>query len=470
MFRRTDKVKNIRVWRLWIILLFELIGTALLIFLLVAPSALNLADNTTWYSNVFGDMFVTQALWIAGSILIISLLFGWVSADANPIVTLARVARGQRNGQEAFWIISFQLIGAFAAAFAAYWIGSGHIDTIFGTAGVANTDGTFGSLIPFLQLSGNEMDWFAGSAIADNALTNGGFIVNQGNDVFELWNTSWANAEAYSFYAITILLEGIFTWAFVSALVGSKNEKKNSRPFLAFIVLMIVLTLGVHTNNVALNPLRVIAPSMIATAHGATGYIGYSIIFVAGQLFGLLLVVKGFAKRNVKAGKVSATKSRIFAGSGIEAFKSEVKSSIITIKNELTATKGRYKWALEGNDPIETMGKEDLLAAIKANKADKTLNLEADIKELRNDFALFLALGGDKGFKAAKEEEAKAEKEAEEAAKKATEKPASKKEEKKEDKKSSKKASKKESKKEDKPAKVEKADAKKEAPKKTSKK
>ncbi len=421
MFRRTDKVKNIREWRLWIILLFELIGTALLVFLLIAPSALNLAANTTWYADIF-DMFVAQAVWIAGSILVVTILFGWVSADANPVVTLARVARGQRNGQQAFWIISFQMIGAFAAAYGAFYLGNGHLDLIFSGATTA-TDGTLGSLLPMLQLSGNEIEWFGNLSWVIANVNPDGFIVFAPiagkAGIFNLWATS--GADAYAFLAITFAMEALLTWIFLSALVGSKKENKNSRVILTFIVLVIILTIGAHTNNVSLNPVRTLAPAIIAVTAGSADplYIAYAVFFVAGQLVAVLLVAKGFAKRNNKAIKSGKAPSRlaIVSGSNVEAFKAEVKASVLAVKNELSATKGKYKWALEGNDPIETMGKEDLLAAIKANKADKTLDLEADIKVLRNEFALFLATGGDKGYKAAKAEEAEAQAAAEKAAK-----------------------------------------------------
>lgn len=112
-------------------------------------------------------------------------------------------------------------------------------------------------------------------------------------------------------------------------------------------MLVIILTIGAHTNNVSLNPVRTLAPAIIAVTAGSADplYIAYAVFFVAGQLVAVLLVAKGFAKRNNKAIKSGKAPSRlaIVSGSNVEAFKAEVKASVLAVKNELSATKGKYK-------------------------------------------------------------------------------------------------------------------------------
>ncbi len=105
---------------------------------------------------------------------------------------------------------------------------------------------------------------------------------------------------------------------------------------------MLIVGLGIHTNNIALNPARLIAPAVVAQFMGGAHTLQYVLIFLAGELLAVLLVARTAGKREykaaVKGGKVAGT----VAGND-EIFKSEVKVGVLAIRNDVEGTKGRYK-------------------------------------------------------------------------------------------------------------------------------
>ncbi len=105
---------------------------------------------------------------------------------------------------------------------------------------------------------------------------------------------------------------------------------------------MLVVTLGIHTNNVALNPARLIAPAVVSQLMGGAHTLQYVLIFLAGELLAVLLVARTAGKREYKA----AVKGGVVAGTvtgNDEIFKSEVKVGVLAIRNDVEGTKGRYK-------------------------------------------------------------------------------------------------------------------------------
>ncbi len=424
MFRRLDKVQNKKVWRLWFVLLIEFIGTFAMVFEIIAPSALQL-DQFAWYQNIFGT-YIMKAFWVAGFILILIFLLRWVSVNLNPAVTLSEVAVGNTSKQQAAWMILFQFAAAFLAAYAAFWMGTNM--EMFNTAAAANnyigsTDySAFNAdaVYPVLRLSGNEQAWFGDmSWYTDYFKVNHGVAVDSLNGTFTLWGASWEkNSSALGFLGITFLLEMIYTWLLCWSVVGAKKVSHNARPFLIFAVLMVVVALGIHTNNIALNPARLVGPAVVTAAVGGVNTLPYVLVFLFGELAAVLLIAKTAGRREyreaVKAKKAGVVLSE---ASDIEAFKNDVKTAVIAIQNDVANTKANYKWVLEGNNPIETMDKEELLKNIKAKKADKLIEETLDIKELRKEFTLFLALGS-KGFENAKKEAAAKEAESKKESKK----------------------------------------------------
>ncbi len=426
MFRKLDKVQNKRVWRLGPILLAEFIGTFLMIFEIIAPSALDLANNTVWYNQIFGT-FLMKAFWVAGFILILILLLRWVSCNLNPVVTLAEVAVGNTSKQQAAWMIVFQMIAGVLAAVFAYYLAThitvtgnatdGFTWTFAKTTTIANSiwgtipDGTqnMDAVYPILKFSNNEQAWVSG--INDyNVIFPG--IIDGTTAVFGLWtagvtsgNVFGITSTAWGFLGITFLLEVIYTWLLLWSVVGAKKLSNGFRPFLIFLVLMLVVTLGIHTNNIALNPARLIGPAVVTQFVGGIHTLQYVLVFLAGELVAALLVARTAGKREYKAVAKGQMPARGAAVSfeGAEAFKAEVKVAVLGIRNDLEGTKGRYKWVLEGNNPIESMDEAAIKQAIKKAKADKAIDTNLELNELKRELSLFLSLGAN-GYKAAKKD------------------------------------------------------------------
>ncbi len=419
--RKTGKPtgKPKRVWSIWLILLIELIGTFAMVFEIIAPSALNL-EQFTWYQNIFGT-FLMKAFWVAGFILILIFLLRWCSVNLNPAVTLAEVSTGMISRQQGALMIIFQFIGAFAAAYAAMWMGANlevfnQSVVINGVPGVDATNHTLDAVFPRLILSDTEMVWFADATWLP--------VDDLGNPINTIWTTpidgtlnDWFdgtgpafNWEVLGFFLIIMGIEALYTWLLLWSVVGAKKVSHNARPFLIFAVLMVVVTLGIHTNNIALNPARLIAPSVVAQLSGGAHTIQYIPVFLAGELLAVLLVARRAGKREMKEAKAIYKETGVVAVKGLftgantvmsadatmNEFKSEVREIVLHIQEDLEITKARYEWVLLGNEPIETMTLEEVQEAIREKKAQGIIDIDQPVATLRKEFAKYIGFGADK--------------------------------------------------------------------------
>ncbi len=414
-----------KIWALGLVLLVELIGTFLMVFEIIAPSALQL-EQFEWYNQVFGT-YLMKAFWVAGFILILIFLLRWCSVNLNPAVTLAEVATGHVKKERAAWMIVIQVAGATLAAYAAYWMGANM--EVF-NAGVLSHNSqyylgtyTLDAVFPVLQLSQNELSWIGDATtnqwIADGVMTSTGkFVVaptGHNGDIsamtafFGLWDAEWGyNSTALAWLAVVVAIEFVFTWLLLWSVVGAKRVSHNARPFLIFAVLMVVVTLGIHTNNIALNPARLVGPAVIAQVTGGAHTMQYVPFFLAGELLAVLAVAKTAGRREMKAAKAAYKETGLFTtvGTGVvtdsavaaikadeEAFKADIRDVVLHIQEDLEIVKARYKWVLEGKDPIETMTLEEVQAAIKAKKATGVIDTEQPVTVLRKEFAKYLGYG-----------------------------------------------------------------------------
>ncbi len=403
-----------RVWSIWVILLAELIGTFAMVFWIVAPSSLNLGQFE-WYNNIFGT-FVMKAFWVAGFILILIFLLRWISVNLNPAVTLAEIATGQVTRQQGAAMIGIQFVGAFLGTYLAYWMGV-NMEVFNGAIVAFPNEGThtLDAVFPRLILSDTEMAWFNGASwlptdgvffdplnYVDGQIFEPGWVVDHTHHTF--------NRELLGFYILIMLIEAAFTWLLLWSVVGARRVSKNARPFLIFMVLMVVISLGIHTNNIALNPARLMAPAVIAELTGGAKTIIYTPIFLAGELLAVLLIARKAGKREMKEAKaiyketnvvpykgLFTTGGAVVAGSNVQLdeFKSEVRDIVLHIQEDLEITKARYKWVLQGNEPIETMSLEEIQEAIREAKAQAVIDLDQPVAVLRKEFAKLLGFGAE---------------------------------------------------------------------------
>ncbi len=126
---------------------------------------------------------------------------------------------------------------------------------------------------------------------------------------------------------------------------------------------MLVVTLGIHTNNIALNPARLMGPAIISAAVPGSvikAPLMYSFVFLAGELTAVLIVARTQGKRQMKAAKVAYKETGVLAMPGTaapiatdaqvltikadeEAFKAEVKATVLHLLEDLEIVKARYK-------------------------------------------------------------------------------------------------------------------------------
>ncbi len=409
MFRTFDKEKNKKVWRTPIILISELLGTFLMVLWIIVPSAWNLVDNTTWYADYFST-FIMKAFWVAGFILILIVLLRWISVNLNPAVTLGEVAVGNTSWRQAYWMIGTQFLGAFLAAYFAFYVADHVIVTGAGTEAItwawdatggaadsiwaANSNHTLDAVYPLLQTSGNEQEWFG-------LTTANGTYVNALENIFTLWDAEWAtNSSALAFMLVPAAIEFLFTLMLISSVVYT-SDNKHVKAILIFLTLMFVVTLGIHTNNIALNPARLLAPAIVSASleGGNIALPAYALVFLAGEMLAVLFV---FRKENRKAIKQGTTMA-------------SVRREVTEIMDDVAILRGKYKWVVEGNKAFDSMTEAELEKAIAAHGAEEHVIKKGTQKQRTNSFVKFLVFGPEKTApkKISKKQKAKADKIAE---------------------------------------------------------
>lgn len=147
------------------------------------------------------------------------------------------------------------------------------------------------------------------------------------------------------------------------------------RAFIIFALVTVAVYIGIYTENIALNPARLMGPAIIGQAHAASGTgiegnFGYSVIFLLGELLAVLVFTLIANKHKEKHGLTP------------DSFKKEVR----LLGSEVLVTKARYEWVLVGNKALEKMNKEELMYAaefceVDFAKEESEKDLEYDIIE-----------------------------------------------------------------------------------------
>ncbi len=341
-FKYFDTEKGKNVFKLWVVLLIEFIGTFLMVFEIIAPSSFDLGSNDV-YSVIFGSFFM-KAFWVSAFILLLIYLLRNISVNLNPAVTLSEVATGHHNWTKAFWMILIQFLGAFCASETAYFIANAA-----GTwdASVAENS-VLDAIYPVLRFSSMEQQLLSLDSSYINFLEPG----------FKL-----DTYKEGAYLIILFAIEALYTFVLISSVIwGSKYISNSLRPLIIFGTLLIIITLGIHTNNIALNPARLMAPAISSQLHGGAKTLQFSWVFLFGELFAVMLV---FYIESIKNKKVGNTVS-------------EMKKVIKNISYDRIILEAKYDWSLKGNKPIEKMNLEELKATAKK------LKIESKIADLKN--------------------------------------------------------------------------------------
>lgn len=371
IFKVYDETKQKDVWRLWFVLFVELFGTFAMVFEIIAPSALDLGQYD-WYNMIFGT-FIMKSFWVAGFILLLIFVLRKVSVNLNPAVTLSEIATGHHTWTRGIEMIVFQFIGAFLAAFLAY--GSAVWGGTWQAFGEGSTGSTLDAVYPRLIFSNIEVNWF-------------GFKPS-----YMDFLSSQPSTNQWPFAIVSYIMEFSLTFALIASVIyGKKIGAQWGRPFTIFGTLMVIVFLGIHTNNIALNPARLYAPAVVSQVMGGAQTLQFTWIFLFGELTAVALVFYIETIKNTKAGNVPDA----------------IKKELGIVSSEAIITKIRYEWVLSGKKQLENMTKEELIS--EALELNSPYNPKGKREEIEYDIIEFLIFGKEEVVEDKEESENKKEK------------------------------------------------------------
>ncbi len=327
MFKIYDDTKNKLVWRLWVILLVEFLGTFIMVFEIIAPSSFRFGDNEI-YSIIFGT-YIMKAAWVSFFIYMLILLLRKISVNLNPAVTLAEVAAGNTPIKRAGLMIIVQFMGAILAGEAAFLIA----DAI----GTWHGDGT------------DSLDAVAPRLVFNGELMN---LMGFNATIVESWAKVAPHGKQWLFGVVPFAMETILMYGLLAAvLYGPSETSSNIRPIIIFATLTVVVAAGIPTDSIAINPARLFGAAIATQINGGEQTLQYTWIYLFGELFAVYIF---FVVENIKREKSGGTE---------DVIKKQLK---VTYSESLTI-KARYNWVLEGNKPLEQMNKTELLSVSQKN-------------------------------------------------------------------------------------------------------
>ncbi|NOQ50241.1 MAG: hypothetical protein GQ557_01065 [Mycoplasmataceae bacterium] len=237
------------VWKTWLVLLIEFIGTFLLTFLIIAPSVFGLyalesenfsgsaATFVEIFTKIFQPMFM-RALWVGAGIWILIIWFNKISMNFNPVVTFAEMGAGNIDNSQGVLKIFIQVIAAILASAFAYLI--------------ANAAGIDVESLDSIRL-GVHNSYLLGAD--DNVFSYGtNMVVNPDTGFVRIW---------YALLQFT--LEFILTFGLLAVIFLTEKISIGPRSFIISIGIVILVSIGIRTNNIAINPARLLGPAIVAT-------------------------------------------------------------------------------------------------------------------------------------------------------------------------------------------------------------
>ena len=212
----------------------ECIGTATLVVLGCGTAMLVGCDAAS------GSGYLLTALAFGLTIVAMAYSIGNISGcHINPAVSLGVLLTGGMEIKEFICYVISQCIGALA--------GAGILALIFGTGGVEDKTGGFGS---------NGLAGVNGSPIAG------------------------------------LIVEIVLTFIFVIAILGVTSKKANHGSFGGLVIgltLVVVHILGIGLTGTSVNPARSFGPALVAAFTGNTAPIAALWVFIVGPLVGAAL-------------------------------------------------------------------------------------------------------------------------------------------------------------------------------------
>ena len=237
------------------IMLVELIGTFLLVSIIIAPlSVLKPHGQNTGFLKLW-EYKIWIAIWISFGIFLLICMFGTVSANFNPAVTIVEIYAGNDTVRLGLGKIGVQFVGSLAAAFMAY--------------GLAENAGTFDSNSTLGASTNKAEIWWEGSA-----------------------KTVLNDAEGY-WWIIILLFESVGTFILLWTVFGTKHAKhKNTlvkKSAYISLILVVVIWVNDSVGSPTINPSRTMMPAFVSQIMGGDAdAIANNSIHVVGQMIAAL--------------------------------------------------------------------------------------------------------------------------------------------------------------------------------------
>lgn len=237
--------KKYRNWKT--ILLAELIGTYLLTLWIILPSTVGFDSMNNWWGYIWTLMFM-KALWVAAFIVLIVYVLRYISVNLNPAVTIAEIAKGNDKLPIGLAKINIQFAGGIMAGFTALGL------AILTDNSSSNLD-AISPLVRYYDFGNlGTSGWY------DNPILSKSY--------------SDFNGGQGAFVMSSMVLEFIYTFALLaSVFYWQKSVSHNMRPIVIGLIVWVAVTLGLRTNNIALNPARLIGPAIARTVGVNSGHL-----------------------------------------------------------------------------------------------------------------------------------------------------------------------------------------------------
>lgn len=351
--------KNLKIF------LSEIIGTFLLVTGILLPGAIGVNlppelhswGSTGWWNfiNCIFGLIIVKAAWVATLIIGLIFLFRRWSVNLNPSVTMSEMVVGNDSYYVGWTKIGLQFISGISAAF-------------FMASIVNITSSSTDNFVDAFK-NGYNLDaihplyrYFNYGSVQ--------FIDADGaSSVYTSIDLTGANNSWYWFLSIGI--EALFTLGLILSVFWGKNISKNKRALIISTYVWVILLVGLRTNNIALNPARLMGPAIseYILTNGQSKALTFSWLYLIGELLAVVIFM-GIMNWNKKEIKISDTFNEFKGIIYIDKEKVDEGKDILNsiqenLNKENLFLKVENEHLKHGNIPFEKMNDNDLFKLVK---------------------------------------------------------------------------------------------------------
>ncbi len=247
------------------IYLSEFIATFIFVFWIILPESLGFGTNpildsgfNQFYNTIFGSPFM-KAVRVAVMLSILLYIFGRISCNINPAVTLSQYFMGKHDKTKAAIMMITQFVSGFLAALSLYLIANTEAINYWNSSSSLSTPAPKiyldSPLYRFLGVDGVYIDF------TDKSI----------------------NKAQYIYSIILIIFEGICTLALLLAINNFGNINKQIKPIFISIVLIIFCSIFSSYGAAKFNPARTLGPGIVSLIFGGSNNIIWAPLYLIAQ-------------------------------------------------------------------------------------------------------------------------------------------------------------------------------------------